>query len=69
MLVSIPTQQVTTIVDSHINMTNDTTDGFHGLTYDPKAKKIYFSSRDTIYRANPDGTSIEMALSTRKCEF
>ena len=68
MLYSVPNGDVKAIVDIRINMTSDK-DGFHGITYDPVAKKIYFSSKDTIYRANPDGASIEMALSSRKCEL
>ena len=68
MVYSVLTGDARPIVDSHINMTSET-DGYHGITYDPKDKKIYFSSKDTIYRTHPDGTSIEMALSSRKCKF
>ena len=56
------------VVDNNVNSTSDD-DGFHGLTYDPKDKKMYFSSRHTIYRANLDGTSIEMVFSSMQCEF
>ena len=66
-LYSVDTGDAQVIVDSRINMTSDTS-GYHGITYDPVEKKIYFSSKDAIYRANPDGTGIELALSSRKCE-
>ena len=44
-------------------------EGFYGITYDPKEKKMYFSSRHAIYRANLDGSELEMVLSDMKCEL
>ena len=44
MVHSVETGDTTAVVDNHVKTTS-ADDGFHGITYDPKDKKMYFSSR------------------------
>ena len=68
MVHSVQVGDTRAVVDSNVDSTSDD-DGFHGVTYDPKDKKMYFSSRHAIYRANLDGSAIEMVFSGTQCEF
>lgn len=63
MLYSVDTGGAHTIVQS------SDTGGFHGIAYGRVEKRIYFSRKYAIYRANPDVTGIELALSDKKCEL
>lgn len=69
MVHSLETGDTTIVVQVPNNPATGDAESFYGLAYDPKEKKMYFSSRHTIYRSNPDGTGIELAFSTIKCEF
>ena len=68
MVHSAQTGDTRAVVDNHVDSTSDD-DGFHGITHDPQDRKMYFSSRHAIYRANLDGSVIEMAFSSMKCEI
>ena len=69
MVHSLETGDTKAVVETPNNAATGVVDGFYGATYDHDEKKMYFTTRNAIYRSNLDGTGIEIALSTTKCEF
>ena len=69
MVHSIETRDTKSVVENPQNPVTQEAEGFYGITYDPKEKKMYFSSSHAIYRANLDGSELKMVWSSMKCEL
>ena len=66
---SVQTSDTHTIIENPQKTDpDDGANGFYGLAYDPRERKLYFSCRYAIYRANPDGTGTETVLNSTDCE-